>query len=115
MGGRQKFLSEMGKKGHKSVKMASWLSFRDLQGLVPLNRWPAMRKWDMDFLEREYGEIKLKCGEDDDGNKVHALLNTSQHYPQTLTWGCVELTPCPVLTGQDPAQALSPVSEVTEG
>ena len=35
--------------------------------------WAATGKWTSDFIKRNYGDVRLKCGEDDDGNKVMTL------------------------------------------
>ena len=43
-----------------------------LAGLA--DAWPAVRRWTMEALCKDFADVKFKCGEDDDGDKIKVRL-----------------------------------------
>lgn len=49
--------------------------------------WPAKQLWTMDRLREDYGQNRLKCGEDDEGYALKVKLETFARYQQS---GCMQ-------------------------
>jgi len=48
-----------------------------------LDNWPAYQKWSYQSLSERYGNVRLKCGEDDEGYKVKIRLDYFARYAAT--------------------------------
>ena len=52
-----------------------------IEGL--LDDWPSFGKWSVDWFAQEYPDLALKCGDDQDGERVEMDMSTYKQYCAT--------------------------------
>jgi hypothetical protein len=51
-----------------------------LQGIPESENWAALNNWSLDQLQHDYRDVRLKCGEDDDGYSVKVKVRYFMQY-----------------------------------